>query len=108
MLVLNQIEFFLNSEFTKFTRLVRFFPEATIVVSSQNIIIKQKKAIQCVADAKYNAHTGPLFKQLKILPFDSLIKFLVYNLFLILNIIICLDLSAMFGKSMKIDNCIMY
>ena len=43
--------------------------------SLKNIIIKQKKAIRCVADAKYNAHTGPLFKQLKILPFDSLVTF---------------------------------
>ena len=39
------------------------------------IILKQKKAIRCIKNARYNAHTGELFKNLKILPFGSLSSF---------------------------------
>jgi hypothetical protein len=38
------------------------------------IKILQKKAIRIVSKAKYNAHTGVLFKDLNILPFELLIK----------------------------------
>ena len=34
-----------------------------------------KKAIRIVHGSKYNSHTEPLFKELKILPLESLIKF---------------------------------
>ena len=34
-----------------------------------------KKAIRIVYGSKYNSHTEPLFKELKILPLDALIKF---------------------------------
>ena len=39
------------------------------------IILKQKKAVRCIKNARYNAHTGELFKDLKILPFDCLSSF---------------------------------
>jgi hypothetical protein len=35
----------------------------------------QKKAIRIVKQAKYNAHTEPLFKKLNILPFKDLVTF---------------------------------
>ena len=37
------------------------------------IIIMQKKAIRIICSAQYRAHTAPLFKQEKILPFEELI-----------------------------------
>jgi len=37
--------------------------------------ILQKKAIRLISNAKYNAHTEPLFKNCKILPIDKLIEF---------------------------------
>ena len=40
-----------------------------------SLIIKQKKAIRCITNSQYNAHTGPLLKKQKILPFESLILF---------------------------------
>ena len=41
----------------------------------KTIQILQKKAVRIVHGAKYNSHTEPLFKELKILPLDSLIRF---------------------------------
>jgi hypothetical protein len=41
----------------------------------QKIRIKQKQAIRIICNANFRAHTGPLFKQQKILPFDKLIEF---------------------------------
>ena len=38
------------------------------------IIKLQKMAIRCIANVKYNAHTGKLFKELSILPFDQLVQ----------------------------------
>ena len=49
--------------------------------SSSNIntvSILQKKAVRIVASENYNAYTQPIFKKLKILPFDKLI--LYFNL----------------------------
>ena len=40
-----------------------------------SLIIKQKKAIRCITNSRYNLHTGPLLKELKILPFESLMLF---------------------------------
>ena len=37
--------------------------------------IKQKEAIRVISCAGYRDHTNPLFKNLKILPLDDLIKF---------------------------------
>ena len=37
--------------------------------------IKQKQAIRIVCNANHRDHTGPLFKQQKILPLDDLIKY---------------------------------
>jgi hypothetical protein len=37
--------------------------------------VKQKEAIRIVCNVGYRDHTGPLFKQLGILPFDELIKY---------------------------------
>ncbi len=39
------------------------------------IITKQKMAIRCIMNSKYNAHTAPLFKELNILPFNLLVKY---------------------------------
>ena len=39
------------------------------------VVILQKKAIRIICDAKYNAHTEPLFKSQKILPFNDLFSF---------------------------------
>lgn len=39
------------------------------------IITKQKMAIRCIMNSKYNAHTAPMFKELNILPFNLLIKY---------------------------------
>ena len=41
----------------------------------ERIVLKQKIAIRCISKAKYNAHTGPLFKKAGILPFHSLAKY---------------------------------
>jgi hypothetical protein len=50
-----------------------------VSITSQSNINKihivQKKAIRVITNSPYNAHTNPLFKQLRILPFPSLIKF---------------------------------
>jgi len=35
--------------------------------------VKQKQAIRCISLSQYNAHTEPIFKNLKILPFKDLI-----------------------------------
>ena len=35
----------------------------------------QKKAVRAIAGASYLAHTGPLFKKLKILPIQDIIQF---------------------------------
>lgn len=40
-----------------------------------SLIIKQKMAIRCISNSKYNAHTAPLFKKFNILPFDFLVKY---------------------------------
>ena len=40
-----------------------------------SLIIKQKMAIRCISNSKYNAHTAPIFKKLNILPLDMLIKY---------------------------------
>ena len=41
----------------------------------KELVLKQKNAIIIVTSSKYNSHTLPLFKQSKILPFDSLVMF---------------------------------
>ena len=40
--------------------------------SHNKIVIMQKKAIRIIAWAKYNDHTEPLFKELKVLKLDDL------------------------------------
>jgi hypothetical protein len=49
-----------------------------VSVTSQSninkILIIQKKAIRVITNSPYNAHTNPLFQQLRVLPFPSLIK----------------------------------
>jgi hypothetical protein len=39
------------------------------------IFIIQKKAIRVLTNSAYNAHTNPLFQQLRILPFPCIVKF---------------------------------
>jgi hypothetical protein len=43
--------------------------------SLQKLKVKQKEAIRIISNVGYREHTNPLFKQLKILPIDKLIKF---------------------------------
>jgi hypothetical protein len=38
------------------------------------LFVKQKMAIRLISNSKYNSHTAPLFKMLKILPLESLVK----------------------------------
>jgi hypothetical protein len=40
-----------------------------------DLFIKQKAVIRTISLAKYNSHTAPLFKKLKILPLNLLIQF---------------------------------
>jgi len=41
----------------------------------KSIFVKQKQAIRIITGNKYNSHTEPLFKKLKILPFPQLCDF---------------------------------
>ena len=41
----------------------------------KTIILKQKQAVRIITASNYNAHTEPLFKSLKILPFPKLCTF---------------------------------
>jgi hypothetical protein len=43
--------------------------------SLRRLIIKQKEAVRTISNVGYREHTSPLFKQLKILPIEKLIKF---------------------------------
>ena len=43
--------------------------------SLNKLKLKQKEAIRVICNAGYRDHTVPLFKSLKILPFDELVKF---------------------------------
>ena len=38
----------------------------------KGIFVKQKMAVRCIKNARYNGHSGPLFKALKILPLKAL------------------------------------
>jgi hypothetical protein len=42
--------------------------------NKKTLLKVQKKAIRLITKSKYNAHTAPLFLELKILPFDKIIK----------------------------------
>ncbi len=46
-------------------------PECAI----KEIAVKQKMAIRAITNGKYNEHTGPLFKKLRILPFEKLVEY---------------------------------
>jgi hypothetical protein len=39
----------------------------------KKILLIQKKAIRIISNNRYNAHTGPIFKELEILPYDKLL-----------------------------------
>ena len=41
----------------------------------EKVFLKQKQAIRTICRANYRDHTGPLFRQLKILPFNKMIEF---------------------------------
>lgn len=41
----------------------------------KSIITKQKFAVRSIVGASYNAHTSPIYKELNIMPFDSLINY---------------------------------
>ena len=43
------------------------------------LVILQKKAIRIISKSRYNAHTDPIFKRLRILKFDDLVKFSIYD-----------------------------
>ena len=42
-----------------------------------SIFIKQKNAVRIISNSKYNSHTEPLFKNLKIIPSPNLIEFFI-------------------------------
>ncbi len=44
--------------------------------SLNRLIVKQKEAIIVMSNVCYRDHTGPLFKLLKILPIENIVKFL--------------------------------
>jgi hypothetical protein len=46
----------------------------TPATNLNELFVKQKNAIRIIANSKYNSHTAPLFKQLSILPLDSLVQ----------------------------------
>ena len=50
-------------------------PACTYDSYLKNIVTKQKQAIRILGNAKYNAHTEPIFKKLNILPFNDLCVF---------------------------------
>jgi len=41
----------------------------------KSILLKRKNAVRIISNSKYNAHTEPLFKNLRIIPFTDLIEF---------------------------------
>jgi len=51
--------------------------------SSENLLkpikTKQKLAVRIIENSRYNAHTEPIFKNLKILPFNSLLLYFQLN-----------------------------
>jgi hypothetical protein len=63
-----------------------------------DLFLKQKNAIRIVANAKYNSHTAPLFKQLKILPLESVIQL---SLNKIMHNFVCLRLPASFAMTWR-------
>ena len=62
-----------------------------------DIFKQQKKAIRCISNAKYNSHTGSLFKRWGILPFPALIDYFKLN-FMYLNI------KGLQPKSFRLEN----
>ena len=48
---------------------------STAAGNLKDLKVKQKSAVRTITLSKYNAHTMPLFKKLKILPLDSLVYF---------------------------------
>ena len=46
----------------------------TSISNIKRICTLQKKAIRIITSSKYNAHTAPLFNELKIMPFDYIIQ----------------------------------
>jgi hypothetical protein len=47
---------------------------ATSQSNVKKIFVLQKKAVRTISNAKFNAHTGPLFQKLAILPYPKLQK----------------------------------
>jgi hypothetical protein len=64
----------------------------------KDLFLKQKIAIRTVADAKYNSHTAPLFKQLSVLPLESLIHL---SLVKVMHQFICSLLPASFASTWR-------
>ena len=62
-----------------------------------DVFKQQKKAIRCISNAKYNSHTGSLFKRWGILPFPALIDYFKLNF-------MYLYLKDLQPKSFRIDN----
>ncbi len=71
--------------------------------SKQNlnsIFLKQKAPLRTICEAKYNAHTEPLFKSNGILPLDDLISYynMLFTVCLIIIIQICQTLFKICGE----------
>jgi hypothetical protein len=45
----------------------------------KEIFTKQKMAIHIISGNKYNSHTEPIFKELKILPFPDLVDYFAFQ-----------------------------
>ena len=46
----------------------------TNISTLNRLAVKQKKSIRVINNAKYREHTGPLFKELRILPLTKMIE----------------------------------
>ena len=51
----------------------------------KQLSIAQRKFIRCIVNAKYNAHTDPIYKELKLLKIESIIKLEQVKLFYKIN-----------------------
>ena len=49
--------------------------------TNSHIPLLQRKAIRIITNSKYNAHTAPLFKKLRILTFEDMVKRKLYKFY---------------------------
>ena len=80
---LNRIKHLVSRKYLRSLYFAMIFPHisygitiwgSTYNIHKRKLIIAQKRAIRCVAGAKYNETTNPLFYQLRLLKLDDLYK----------------------------------